>query len=566
MGIVREFHGIGRRVGIVFGCLTAVACSSQDSDAPPMGTVIAGAVGAAGAGAGSGAADGNVGGFGALGGAGGVGGLGAMAGVAGSGPVAGAGPASVLQYHNHSNRDGLYVDAAFTRVASAMIRKDPSFMAAIKGPTYAQPLYFENPEGNDLLITATEQNEVSAFSPSSGMPVWQKTLAEPGEPGCGGNIRPLGITGTPVIDAATRTLYVAAMTKGAQHKIFALSLVDGSTLPGWPVDVNTVKAGPVAFNSATQHQRGALLIVGKTLYVPYGGHFQDCGDYHGWVVGVPLDNPSAPLGFATQGFGGGIWAPGGLSSDGTSIFASTGNTMAEPGAINTTPSTWAHGNAVLRLSPTLTTIGEAQTADFFATENWKAQDMEGLDLGGSSPVLFSLPGAEPSELALALGKSGEAYLLNRIDLGGMGGELQLTALSGGSIAGGMIQATAVYPTPSGMFAAFRSAQPVMDCKTGSGNYGTLKVSAGSPPTMSVEWCSTGNGSGSPIVTSPDGMTDSVVWYFAGGRLMGWNGETGTEVYSDPDSLGTIDKFQTPIVAKGRMFIASSNAVHAFTVK
>lgn len=533
-----------------------------------MGASFAGAMGAAGGAAGFGAAAGTgpTSGFGAPGaGAGGLG-VGPAAGTAGGAPVASTGMASVLQYHNHSNRDGLYVDAAFTRAAAAMIRRDPSFMVPIKGPTYAQPLYFDDPSGNDLLITATEQNEVSAFSPMTGMPVWQMTLGEPGEPGCGGNIRPLGITGTPVIDAESRTLYVAAMLKGDQHKIFALSLEDGSTLPGWPVDVNTVKAGNVAFNSATQHQRGALLIVGRTVYVPYGGHFQDCGDYHGWVVGVPLDNPSAPIGFATLGFGGGIWAPGGLASDGTSVFASTGNTMEEPGAINTTPSTWAHGNAVLRLSPGLTNIGEAQTADFFATENWKMQDMEGLDLGGSSPVLFSLPGATPSELALALGKSGEAYLLNRMDLGGMGGELQMTTISGGSIAGGMIQATAVYPTPSGMFAAFRSAQAVMECKSGAGNYGTLKVTPGSPPTMAVEWCSEGNGTGSPIVTSPDGMTDSIVWYFAGGKLKGVNGETGTEIFSDPVSVGTIDKFQTPIVAKGRMFIASTNAVHAFTVK
>jgi hypothetical protein len=84
--------------------------------------------------------------------------------------------------------------------------------------------------------------------------------------------------------------------------------------------------------------------------------------------------------------------------------------------------------------------------------------------------------------------------------------------------------------------------------------------------MAVSWCAGGNGTGSPIVTSVDGMTDSVVWYFAGGRLFGVNGETGMPVYSGTESIGTIDKYQTPIVAKGRMFIATTNAVAAFTVQ
>jgi hypothetical protein len=549
-------------VSLVCACLVSAACSSSDKGELPLGG-FAGAGGAAG-----GAPVGFAGSMSAAGTGGGSSGNGAIdTGAAGAmQPVAGAGPASVLQYHNHANRDGLYVDPAFTRAAAPMIKKDPGFNAPLKGPVYAQPLYFDNPEGNDLIITATEQNEVSAFDVVTGTPAWQRIIAPPGQPGCGGNIWPLGVTGTPVIDAGTRTLYVAAMTMGEKHQIFALSLKDGSTLPGWPVDVGTLKAGAVSFNSATQNQRGAALIVNNTLYVPYGGHFQDCGDYHGWVVGVPLDNPSAPIAFATKGFGAGIWAPGGLVSDGTSVLAATGNTMAEPGSINTTPSAWSHGNAVLRLSPDLKDIAESQTQDFFATQDWSAQDMDGLDLGSSAPVLFSLPGATPADLALVLGKSGGAYLLNRADLGGMGGELQLVAISEGGIAGGMIQATAVYPTPSGTFAVFRSSQRVMGCTAGAGNYGTLKFTPGSPPTMSVAWCSDGNGTGSPIVTSPDGMTDSVVWYFAGGRLAAFDGESGARLYVAPESLGYIDKYQTPIVAEGRLFIAATDAVHAFTLK
>lgn len=589
--VVRRYRS-GMRVGNQFGlgtqgslilcaCLAVAGCSKPSEEpigAGPSGTTAVAGFGTPGVTAGVGARANGAGGSAlpgigfagngtAVGAAAGFGAAGFGAGGAGgSGPLIGSGSASVLQYHGNARRDGLYVDPAFTRASAAMMKRDPMFTAPIKGPTYAQPLYVETGDGSDLIITATEQNEVSALNALTGMPVWQKVLAPPGEPGCGGSIRPLGITGTPVIDAETRTLYVAAMTMGNKHQIFALSLADGSVVPGWPVDVSTVKAGALAFSPGVQNQRGALLIVNRTLYVPYGGNFQDCADFHGWVVGVPLDNPAAPIAFATKGLGGGIWAPGGLASDGMSVFAATGNTMEKPGAMNTSPAMWSHGNAVLRLAPDLKEISESQTIDFFATKSWKEDDKAGWDLGSSSPVLFSMPGSTPANLVLAMGKSGDVFLLDAAKLGGIGGELATLSVSDGGIAGGMIQAAAVYPTPTGTFAAFRSNLLPTMCMTGMGNYAALKVTAGSPPKLAMAWCAEGNGTGSPIVTSPDGMTDSVVWYFTGGRLMGVNGETGMTLYRDAQSSGFIDKYQTPIVAKGRLFVAGTDAVYAYTVK
>ena len=559
-------------------CLAAAGCSKKNDDpiatgengttfpGGPLGGIgAAGTLGASGT-IGVGTPGVGVAGSGTAGiGAAGIGAAGAGA-TGGSGPVTGTGSASVLQYHANAKRDGLYVDPLFTRTAAAMIKREPSFAAPIKGPTYAQPLYVENGDGNDWIVTATEQNEVSAINALTGIPVWQKVLAPPGEPGCGGSVRPLGITGTPVIDVESRTIYVAAMTMGNKHQIFALSLADGSVLPGWPVDLSTVSAGGVAFNSAVQNQRGALLIVGRTLYVPYGGNFQDCGDFHGWVIGVPLDNPAAPIAFVTKGLGGGIWAPGGLASDGVSVFAATGNTMEKAGAMNTTPTTWSHGNAVLRLAPDLKEITEGQTIDFFATMAWKDEDKEGWDLGSSSPVLFNVPGSTPADLVLAMGKSGDAYLLDAAKLGGVGGELAKVSVTAGGIAGGMIQAAAVYPTPTGTFAAFRSTQQPTMCASGMGNFAALKVTAGAPPKLAMGWCTEGNGTGSPIVTSTDGMTDTVVWFFVGGKLVGVNGETGQTIYRDSESVGYIDKYQTPIVAKGRLFVAATDAVYSFTVK
>jgi hypothetical protein len=605
------------RVLVMFGCCAfAGGCSKSPSTlnngqmTPMIGaaagasagigaTTTAGttATGNAGAGAVSGGRGSIIAGVGASAGIGGTAGIGSTAGTgrnasagvggaadggtagtglagtgsatAGGGAAPTSGAASVLQHHNDSGRTGRYVDGALTRSAVANLRKDAAFVATIAGPTYAQPLYLDaGPGGKDLVITATEQNEVTAFNAADGMVVWRKTLAPPAPLSslpCG-RINPLGVTGTPVIDAQSRTLYVAAMTMGPKHQIFALSLDDGAMRQGWPVDVDTVRAGSRAFASAVHNQRGALLLLDNTLYVPYGGHLGDCGDYHGWVVGVPLDNPSAPIGFATQAHAGGIWGPGGLASDGASVFAATGNTMSDLGGAFSTPLTWGHGNAILRLSKGLANISESQTRDFFAPDNWSALDAQDYDLGGSGPVLFTAPGSTPSDLAMALGKDGAAYLLDRSNLGGMGGMIQRRMVAGGGSTGGIIQAAAAYNTPSGTFVAFRSVMPLTGCAMGMGYLGAIKV-AGTPPSMTLAWCAGGNGASSPMVTTTDGMNESVVWYMAGGRLLGFNGETGAAVFTGggtSDALGSFASFQTPIAAKGRIFVAAANQLLAFT--
>ena len=143
-----------------------------------------------------------------------------------------------------------------------------------------------------------------------------------------GNIDPIGITGTPVIDESTASIFLDAMVNGSsgpRHLVFGISLRDGSLLPGWPVDVATaLAANGQTFNPRDQGQRGALAIVDGVLFVPFGGHFGDCGDYHGWIIGISLHDPQVVTSWATRAGGGGIWAPGGISTDGKSLFVATG--------------------------------------------------------------------------------------------------------------------------------------------------------------------------------------------------------------------------------------------------
>ena len=111
-------------------------------------------------------------------------------------------------------------------------------------------------------------------------------------------------TGAIYLDAATDA------SPGVRHLIYALSLKDGSLLPGWPVNVaDALKRAGQTFAPLVQNQRGALTILNGMLYTPFGGHAGDCGDYHGVVVGVSISNPRIVRSWRTRARGAAVWRP-----------------------------------------------------------------------------------------------------------------------------------------------------------------------------------------------------------------------------------------------------------------
>jgi len=464
---------------------------------------------------------------------------------------------SVLTHHASQARDGLYVDPTLTRRAAAGFHLDQGFAAALPGATFfAQPLFFRNgPGGKDLVVVASEQDVVYALDAVSGATVWQTSLGAPvplAALPCG-NIDPLGVTGTPVIDAASRTLFVDAMTTpdgGAtkRHLVFALSVDDGSVRSGWPVDVSAgASFAGLPFDSGVQNQRGALAFLDGTVYVPYGGLAGDCGSYHGWLVGIPTASPQAPLAWATAAVGGGAWGPSGVSSDGRSLFIATGNTF---GAAS-----WSGGEAVLRFTPAV------ELSDHFAPADWQALDAGDVDIGGTGPLLVNAPGATPAALAVALGKNGKIYLLDRDRLGDIGGELHSATVSAGAI----INAAAAYTTASGTYVAFKGAGT--SCPSGQGSgLAAVRIVPGSPPAAEGAWCAAQDGLGSPMVTTTDGHAESIVWSVGAegdGRLRGVDGESGALLFAS-EPLGAVRRYQTPILANGRILVAAEGAIVAFT--
>ncbi|HUJ26163.1 MAG TPA: PQQ-binding-like beta-propeller repeat protein [Myxococcales bacterium] len=437
---------------------------------------------------------------------------------------------SVLQHHGDAARTGFFAVPGLTGGATHVL-----FRAAVDGEVYAQPLFLDV-GANGVVVVATESNKVYAIDGASGAIIWSRTLAAPvplASLPCG-NIDPLGITGTPVADASSRTLYLDAMTTGPKHMVYALSLDDGSTRAGWPVDMSaTARANGVSFDSSVQNQRAALALLNGTVYVAYGGHFGDCGSYRGWVVGISTANPSQVTAFTTAAQGGGIWGPAGIVSDGTSLFVSTGNTF---GA-----SAWSGGEAVFRLTPSLA------AADSFAPSDWKHLDDDDLDLGGAGVSLVG-------NTAVALGKDGKAYLLDKASLGGVGGEKFSAQVSDSVIIG----ATTVYQTPGGSYLAFRA--PGVGCPSGqSGELVALRVQ---PASASVAWCADPGGRGSPMAThNGSGAAVWVVGAQGDNRLHAFDGDTGAPLGTS-DVIGSVRAYQTPMPAKGRVYVGAKGALVA----
>jgi hypothetical protein len=464
---------------------------------------------------------------------------------------------NVTQENNHPSRDGVYIDPAFRLYAAANLMRDLGFDGTVSGNAYAQPLYIEGGPNGPVIIAATESNNVYALNATTGTVIWQRTdigLSVPSSSLSCSNIDPVGITGTPVIDLSSRRLFFDALINGEpiKHFIYSLNVDTGETEPGWPVDVNaTATYNGMTFESRIQENRGALAVINGIVYVPYSGYSGDCDNYHGWVVGVDINNPNNVLAWATTAIGGGIWGHGGVASDGINMFVVTGNTF-------NTAGNWMGGEAIIRLQAGPTWTG--QPTDYWAPANWSSLDNTDTDLGGVSATIIDVPGGMPSELVLALGKDSNAYLVDRNNLGGITSPVSFTDVSG--INRGTSAVT--YHTRRATYVAFHNDV---------GAIRAYQITATTPPEIVFAWSQTQDGRGSPWVTTIDGTYDTIVWIAGTGtggdqRLHGYDGETGAIVYAgggNNEVMTGTRQWNTGIAARGRIYFAADNRVYAFVV-
>ncbi len=267
----------------------------------------------------------------------------------------------------------------------------------LDGDLYAQPLVV-----GDRVIVATENDSLYSVRRADGTVEWKQHLGEPvsaSDLPCG-NVDPVGITSTPVVDLAAGRVYAVGMQQPGKHTLWALDLATGKLLDSAPVDVPDS-------DPSVQNQRSALTLANGRVYVLFGGRYGDCGDFSGRITAVPVTAAGigTPTYFTlpTQGEGG-LWTPPGASvaADGT-LLVTSGNSESQ--------GEFDYGNAVVRLSPDLKIL------DWFAPDDWAGLNAADVDLGTTGPVLL------PDSRVFQVGKGGVGYLLDTANLGHVGGQL-----------------------------------------------------------------------------------------------------------------------------------------------
>jgi outer membrane protein assembly factor BamB len=383
---------------------------------------------------------------------------------------------------------------------------------------YASPLVVDR-----TVMAATEGGSLYGLDAATGDVRWRTHLADP-VPGSAlpcGNIDPLGITGTPVYDSTTGQVFAVAVRSAAagvlDHVLFGVDPAGGAIRSQQAADA----PGSV---HATELQRGALLVVGGTVYVPYGGNYGDCGQYLGRVVGLPVGGSGPLTAFAVPTpREGGIWAPPGPAGlPGGDLLVTTGNGDATGG-------TWDHSDSILRLSPQL------QIRDGFAPTGWAQENSVDADLGSTGPLL--LPGARR---VLAAGKGGEIYLVDVGRLGGVGGELarldNCRGFGGGAVTRAGPGAVAFMPCSDGI----------------------LQVTIGPDDRLTRGWQARGV-TGSPV------LVGSTVWALdRSGTLHGLDAASGQERVGI--GVGAVSRFATPAVSGAALFIPTMTGVTAVALR
>lgn len=306
------------------------------------------------------------------------------------------------------------------------------FSASLDGYGYAQPLYVGNVSipgrgSHNVVYAETENDTVFAIDADSGVELFRANLGPPvptNQRSCPGMGPVIGITGTPVIDPATRTLYVAAKTLKNGSSFFYLHAIDiasGHEKGGSPVLITATvpgkgrgsRDGTVTFDAEPQLQRPGLILVNGQVIVTFGS-MCDRGPFHGWVFAYDSSDLKRTGVFLTtpDGSHGGIWQAGGspVADPLGDLYVITGD-----GEFDAYDGGTDYGDSFLRLR--LIANDPIVRTDYFTPFDQHEMDVENLDLGSSEPMVLPDQLGQHSHLLFGAGKNGSMYLVDRDDMG-----------------------------------------------------------------------------------------------------------------------------------------------------
>jgi hypothetical protein len=497
----------------------------------------------------------------------------------------------VTTYHNDNSRTGQNLSE--TILTTSNVNANTFGLLAtlpVDSTIDAQPLVVSglkiNGTSHNVLYTVTENDSVYAFDTETGVPLWQVSVALPGE--FAASISPfnctqisptLGITATPVIDRGSGphgAIYLVAASENAEgtyfQRLHALDLITGAELFDGPATINAhypgkgpySQYGYVFFNPRQMAERVGLLLLNGMIYMGFTSHC-DNPPYTGWLLGYSESTLAqiTVLNLTPNGVEGAIWQSGaGLAASGSDIFFLDAN-----GTFDTTlnsegfPSLGDFGNAFLKIS----TSGDLAVADYFAIYNTNADSGKDVDLGsGGALLLPPQVGAKGKtwNLAVGAGKDGNIYVVDQAEMGKYNKTRnniyqQLTGVLGG----GMWAMPAyfngnVYFGPQlGSLSQFSLSDAKLSTAP-TATTTTLFEFPGTIPSISA------NGTTNGIVWAVEHASPSVLHAYEANNV-------ATELYNSNqapnsrDHFGTATHFGVPTIVNGRVYVGSAGGVAVF---
>jgi outer membrane protein assembly factor BamB len=495
----------------------------------------------------------------------------------------------VVTYHNDSARTGQNLKESTLTPANVNFSNFGKLaFFNTDGKVDAQPLYLSslNVAGgtHNVLYVVSEHGSVYALDADSGTVLWQASLIGAGETpsddrGCSQITPEIGITSTPVIDRTAGTngaIYVVAMSKNATgayfQRLHALDITSGAELFGGPVTVQASfpgtgansSGGNVIFDAKQYAERAGLLLLNGTIYTTWTSHC-DIGLYTGWIIAYNAKTlvQSAVLNVTPNGSEGAIWMAGtapAADSANNIYFLDANGTFDTTLTASGFPVNGDFGNSFIKLS----TSNGLAVADYFAVSNTVAESNADEDLGsGGALVLPDLTdnSGQTWHLAVGAGKDTNLYVVNRDHMGKFNATSNnIHQELSGALPGGVFSMpayfnnTIYYGSVGGTIKAFAISNAHLST-TPTSQTGIAFTYPGSTPSISA------NGNNNGIVWAHENTSPAVLHAYDATNLnheLYNSSQAGTR-----DQFGPGNKFITPTIANGKVYVGTTNGVAVF---
>ena len=503
----------------------------------------------------------------------------------------------VTTYHYDVARDGLNMKETIltqSNVNSTQFGKIG--FDSVDSKVDAQPLYLANViiggQFHNVLYVATEHDSIYAFDADTGAQFWKVSILGSGETtsddhGCNQITPEIGITSTPVIDRSlgpNGTLFTIGMSKDAasnyHQRLHALDITTGAEIGGSPTEIaatypgtgDNSKNGNVVFDPSQYAERAALLLLNGTIYTGWTSHC-DIGLYTGWVMGYSETTlqQTQLLNVTPNGHEGSIWMSGGgiaADANGFIYILDANGTFDTALDINGFPTKGDYGNAMLKLS---TTNGKLAVADYFETYNGVSESSEDLDLGSGGPLLLpdqTDANGKVHHLIVGAGKDKNIYLADRDNLGKFNPATapmdsniyqQLTGAMAGLVYSSPAYFNGVlyYSADGDTLKAF----PITNAQLATGPSSVSQTKFQHPgPTPTVSANGTQNG----IIWALDSdLGNPGILHAYDPANLAHELYNSTQAANGRDSFGNGNKFITPLVVNGKVYVGTQNGVAVF---